>query len=93
MVFLVLLSLIHRGLRWALWTTHVLSVALVAACGLHGWFADERPAVFPVILAACTMATTWIAIRVKPAVCLDVPITRGATRSAPAYSRPRGIFE
>lgn len=61
--FLLLPWLNQGGARWPLWAAHILSVLMIIMIVLYAVFADVRLSVFPVILAACTMATTWFAIR------------------------------
>lgn len=64
--FLGLHALIGRGLRWALWVTFVLALA-IATAGVAATIAlpASMPGLFSLILAAATATTTWLALDEK----------------------------
>lgn len=81
--FLWLPFMARRGARWALWSLHISSVLFLIVATVYAISDGGRASAFPVILAACTMATTWLAIRAKSIPSAMVPITLRAPKPPP----------
>ena len=63
LTFIGLHRLIRGGVRWALWTAFIAALVFTtAAVGASVYPGGFRPSLFPLIFAAGTTLTTWLAI-------------------------------